>query len=92
VIERNKKRKKGAPEEPVPFVFEVKDTPNGKVYVKNTCLKILNLASNGIKDSSAGLIRKLMEGNGKHLELFIEGNKFSKTIKETLKFYENVIS
>jgi hypothetical protein len=70
----------------------VKETPNGRVYVKNSTLKILNLASNGIRDSSAGLIRKLIEGNGKHLELFIEGNKFSKTVKETFKFYENVIS
>lgn len=60
--------------------------------MKNTVLKILNLANNSIKDSSSGLVRKLIEGNGKQLELFIEGNKFSKSVKEAFKFYENVIS
>ena len=44
----------------MPFVLEVKETANSKVYVKNTCLKILNLANNAIKDSSAGLVRKLI--------------------------------
>jgi hypothetical protein len=39
------------------------------------------MANNSIKDSSAGLIRKFIENQGKHLELFIEGNKFSKTTK-----------
>jgi hypothetical protein len=91
-VEKNKKRKKGTPEEPVPFLFEVKDSGNGRFYVKNTSLKILNLANNAIKDSSSGIIRKFVEGPGKSLEIFIEGNKFSKNTKETLKFYENVIS
>ncbi len=76
----------------MPFLLEVKDTPAGRAYVKNTTLRVLNLASNGMRDPSAVLIRKLIEGNGKHLELFIEGNKFSKTVRETFKFYENVIS
>lgn len=76
----------------MPFVFEVKDTANGKCYVKNVSLKILNLANNGLKDSVVGAVRKFIENNGKNIELFIEGNKFSKTVKETLKFYENVIS
>jgi hypothetical protein len=47
----------------------------------------LNLANNAIKDNCAANIRKFIEGNGKHIELFIEGNKFSKTVKETFKFY-----
>jgi hypothetical protein len=55
-------------------------------------LKILNLASNDLKDSLAGQIRKFIEGNGKGIELFIEGNKFSKASKEAFKFYDNVIS
>lgn len=55
-------------------------------------MKILNLASNGLKDSLAGQIRKFIEGNGKGVELFIEGNKFSKASKEAFKFYDNVIS
>lgn len=60
--------------------------------MKNTSLKILNLASNGLKDGCGGLLRKFIESNGRALELFIEGNKFSKTMKETFKFYETVIS
>jgi hypothetical protein len=65
----------------VPFVFEVKETPNGRVYVKNTSLKILNLAVNGLKDASAGLLRKFLDNNGRSIELFLEGNKFSKASK-----------
>ena len=67
MVERNKKAKKGAALEPVPFVFEVKETPNGRVYVKNQSLKILNLAFNGIKDSHSNLFRKFLESNGKVL-------------------------
>ena len=63
------------------MVLEVKETPNGRVYVKNTSLKILNLASNGIKDSCAVTVRNFLSANGKGLELFIEGNKFSKATK-----------
>jgi hypothetical protein len=51
----------------VPFVFEVKDTINGKCYVKNTTLKILNLASNGVKDNAGGVVRKFVEGNGRNV-------------------------
>lgn len=50
-MERNKKRKKGAPEEPVPFLFEIKETEKGRFYVKNLTLKVLNLSGNQIKDS-----------------------------------------
>lgn len=49
----------------MPFVFEVKETANGRCYVKNVSLKILNLASNGLKDQSSVLIRKFLEGNGR---------------------------
>lgn len=60
--------------------------------MKNLSLKMLNLASNGIKESLAVLVRKFVENQGRQVELFIEGNKFSKTTRETFKFYENVIS
>lgn len=52
----------------------------------------MNLAANTLKDTCSGLLRKFLESNGKGLQLFIEGNKFSKATKETFKFYENVIS
>ena len=48
-------------------MFEVKETASGRCYVKNTSLKILNIASNGIKDQLAGFIRKFVENNGKDL-------------------------
>jgi len=48
-------------------VLEVKETPNGRAYVKNTSLKILNLASNGIKDSCASVIRNFLSANGRGL-------------------------
>ena len=81
VVERNKKRKKGAPEEPVPFLFEVKESNGSHFYIKNQSLRTLNLASNGIKDICAPVIRKFAEGSGKGVELFIEGNRFTKNTK-----------
>ena len=91
VLEKNKTKKKGAPDEPVPFVFDVKQTENGRFYVKNTSIKILNISNNGIKDGSMGSIRSFAENQGKNVELFIEGNKFNKKTKETLKFFGNLI-
>ena len=60
MIERNKKRKKGAPEEPVPFVFEARESGSGHCIVKNQTLKILNMASSGIKEAGAQHLRKFV--------------------------------
>ncbi len=59
--------------------------------MKNTSIKILNISNNGIKDGSMGSIRSFAENQGKNVELFIEGNKFNKKTKETLKFFGNLI-
>ena len=65
MIERNKKKKKGAPDEVVPFVLEVKETEEGRFYVKNMTIKLINMARNSIGDSGMGAIKKFMEGQGK---------------------------
>ena len=48
------------PLDPVPFVFEVKETADGRFYVKNTTMKILNMANNGLKDGCGAMIRKFL--------------------------------
>ena len=49
--------------------------------MKNTTLKVLNISSNGLTDNLVPLIRNFAEKQGKNIELFIEGNKFSKKNK-----------
>ena len=91
VIERNKKKKKGAADEPVPFVLDVKQSEEGRFYVKNMSVKLINLAKNGIGDTSAAHIKKFTENQGKHVQLFLQGNKITKKSKETLKLFENIL-
>lgn len=91
VIERNKKKKKGAADEPVPFVFEVKETENGKFYVKNTSLNTISLAKNGLTDSLAGLIKDFSEGHGAKVQIFLESNKFGKRSKDIFRAYSNLL-
>ena len=50
-------KKKGASDEPIPFVFDLKQNDKGKFYVKNTSIQNLNLAKNGISDQSLSLIK-----------------------------------
>ena len=75
----------------MPFLFEVKEMDGSHFFVKNQSIKVINLASNGLKDGCSGLIRKFAESNGKAVEMFLEGNRFGKNTKETLKFYENLV-
>jgi hypothetical protein len=63
--------------------------------VKNASIKVLNLSSNNIKDSAnkesnVSLIKNFCEHQGRHVELFLEGNLFSKKSKEMFKFYQNI--
>lgn len=91
VAERNKKKKKGAPDEPLPFVFEVKESEAGRFYVKNTSLQNLNLAKNGLGDSTAGLIKAFANEQGAKVQLFLEGNKFTKKSKDAFKAFGNLL-
>ena len=57
-MERNKKKKKGAADEPIPFVFDVKENENGRFYVKNVSIQNLNLAKNKLKDNVTNLVKQ----------------------------------
>lgn len=91
VMERNKKKKKGAADEPVPFVFEVKETENGRFYVKNVSLQNLNMAKNELKDDVAMVFKKFAEGQGTKVQVFLDANNFGRRSTNMLKAFGNLL-
>lgn len=90
-IERNKKKKKGAADEPVPFVFDIKETENGRFYVKNVSIQNLNLAKNNLSDDVAILLKKFAEGQGAKVQVFLESNLFGRRSKNMFRAFGNLL-
>ena len=69
----------------------MKETEEGRFYVKNMTIKLINLARNSIGDSGMGAMKKFAEAQGKEVQIFLEGNKLTKKGKESLKVFENIL-
>lgn len=83
IIEKNKKLKiQKKPEEPVPILEEVALIGDTYYVIKNTILKNLNLIQNHFTENCFGSVVHMLEVT-QELNIIIDGNIFSKQIKDS---------
>lgn len=90
-IARNQNKKKGSADEPLPSNSKLKINDKGKFMIKNTSIQNLSLAKNGIGDTCIAVIRQFAEKQGKGIQLFLEGNKFSARSKHILHLHPSLL-
>ncbi len=94
MVERNKKRKKGTPEEPVPFLLKIQEIEGEWYYVKNPKLRGLTLGWNKLKQNSVQTIKSFVNrvnsGREAPFEIVLTGNEFNSTTVDILKELQGI--
>lgn len=90
VLERNKKKKKGAPDEPVPFLLKIQEIEGEWYYAKNSKLRGVTLGWCKLSKSALPLLKAflLRVNSGEKespFELVLTGNDFDKPAAEELR-------
>lgn len=89
ILEKNKKKKKGQPDEPVPFLLKIQEIDSEWYYVKNQKVKGMTLGWNGIR--SGDVVRAFVQRvnaekeAAAQFEIVLTGNEFAGGVLETLR-------
>lgn len=57
----------------------------------NTSVQNISMAKNGLEDCTASILKNFAAGRGANVQIFLDGNKFTKRVKGSLRKYKSLL-